>query len=90
MADMNTYLRLMVEGSASDVFLTKGAPPSIKIDGVVNPLVAPKLMVGEVKEMDERIMTAAKKTIRVDHGKQFFMGLQRLGALSYKRVSPTR
>lgn len=59
MTDMNTYLRLMVEKSASDLFLTTGAPSSIKIDGVVHPIVAPKLNVGEVKEMADRIMTAA-------------------------------
>lgn len=61
MVDMNTYLRLMVERSASDLFLTTGAPPSIKIDGVVHPLDAPKLQVGEVKEMAERIMTATQR-----------------------------
>jgi twitching motility protein PilU len=61
MTDMNTYLRLMLERSASDLFLTTGAPPSIKIDGIVHPLDAPKLNVGEVKEMAEHIMTAAQR-----------------------------
>lgn len=61
MTDMNAYLRLMVERSASDLFLTTGAPPSIKIDGVVHPLEAPKLQVGEVAEMADRIMTAAQR-----------------------------
>ena len=61
MTDMNAYLRLMVSRSASDLFLTTGAPPSIKIDGIVHALDAPKLQVGEVKEMAERIMTAAQR-----------------------------
>ncbi|CAN5894407.1 PilT/PilU family type 4a pilus ATPase [soil metagenome] len=61
MTDMNAYLKLMVERSASDLFLTTGAPPSIKIDGVVHALDAPKLAVGEVKDMAERIMTAQQR-----------------------------
>lgn len=61
MTDMNAYLRLMLERSASDLFLTTGAPPSIKVDGVVQALDEPKLVVGEVREMAERIMTAAQK-----------------------------
>lgn len=61
MTDMNAYLELMVERSASDLFLTTGAPPSIKVDGVVHALDAPKLQVGEVKEIAERIMTAQQR-----------------------------
>lgn len=61
MTDMNAYLKLMLDKSASDLFLTTGAPPSIKVDGVVHALDAPKLMVGEVKEMAERIMTAQQR-----------------------------
>lgn len=61
MTDMNAYLKMMVDRSASDLFLTTGAPPSIKVDGVVYALDAPKLQVGEVKEIAERIMTAQQR-----------------------------
>ncbi|AZP11488.1 PilT/PilU family type 4a pilus ATPase [Undibacterium parvum] len=61
MTDMNTYLKLMVERSASDLFLTTGAPPSIKVDGEIFALNVPKLVVGEVKEIAERIMTAEQR-----------------------------
>ncbi|WP_295759898.1 PilT/PilU family type 4a pilus ATPase [Undibacterium sp.] len=61
MTDMNTYLKLMVERSASDLFLTTGAPPCIKVDGEIFALNVPKLVVGEVKEIAERIMTAEQR-----------------------------
>lgn len=61
MTDMNAYLKLMVDRSASDLFLTTGAAPSIKVDGVVYALDAPKLAVGEVKDIAERIMTAQQR-----------------------------
>ena len=83
MADMNTYLGLMVERSASDLFFTTGAPPSKKIDGVVHPLVAPKQMVGEVKEMAECIMTAAQKKFETTMESNFSWACKDFGALSY-------
>lgn len=61
MTDMNTYLKLMVDRSASDLFLTTGAPPSIKVDGEIFALNVPKLAVGEVKEIAERIMTSEQR-----------------------------
>jgi twitching motility protein PilU len=61
MTDMNAYLKLMVDQSASDLFLTTGAAPSIKVDGVVHALDVPKLAVGEVKEIAERIMTTQQR-----------------------------
>ncbi len=61
MTDMNAYLKLMVDHSASDLFLTTGAAPCIKVDGVVQALDVPKLAVGEVKEIAERIMTTQQR-----------------------------
>jgi twitching motility protein PilU len=51
----------MVDKSASDLFLTTGAPPSMKIDGVVSPLPLPKLTVGKVQQMAESIMSPRQK-----------------------------
>lgn len=61
MTDINTYLQIMKERQASDLFLTTGAPPSIKVDGTVVPLNMPKLEVGQVKEMAAGIMSEAQR-----------------------------
>lgn len=61
MDNLNTLLKLMVDNSASDLFLTTGAPPSMKIDGVVRPLQLPKLAVGQVQQMAESIMSPQQK-----------------------------
>ncbi len=63
MATLQAYLKLMVEKSASDLFLTTGAPPSMKVDGVVHPLALPKLAVGEVQQMAFSIMSDAQKAV---------------------------
>ncbi len=61
MTDMHAYLKLMTQFHASDLFLTTGAPPSMKVDGVVHALKAPKLTVGEVRDMANSMMTEAQK-----------------------------
>ena len=40
MIDVITYLKLMADRRASDLFLTTGAPPSIKVDGLLHILKA--------------------------------------------------
>lgn len=61
MTDINAYLRLMKERHASDLFLTTGAPPSIKMNGLVQALNAPRLEVGEVQAIANGVMTDAQK-----------------------------
>ncbi|MCW8886842.1 MAG: type IV pili twitching motility protein PilT, partial [Motiliproteus sp.] len=36
--DFTQLLKVMVERDASDLFITAGAQPSIKVDGTVKPL----------------------------------------------------
>jgi len=61
MTDIDAYLQLMKDRHASDLFLTTGAPPSIKVEGEVLALDAPKLPVGAVRAMAESVMTPAQK-----------------------------
>ena len=49
--DLNALLRRMVECNASDLFLTTGAPPQVKVDGKVQPLPMPPLQVGQVQSL---------------------------------------
>ncbi|MBS4026202.1 MAG: type IV pilus twitching motility protein PilT [Clostridia bacterium] len=51
MFEFNELLKLAVEKDASDIFITVGIPPTLKIDGVLLPLDQPKL----TQEDTERI-----------------------------------
>jgi twitching motility protein PilU len=57
MTDIHSLLKLMVDKSASDLFLTCGTPPHLKIEGVTHPVKSPPLKPGEVKMMAHSIMT---------------------------------
>jgi twitching motility protein PilU len=49
-------LRAMVEAEASDLFLSVGAPPSLKLHGSVHPLPLAPMRAGQVKELAYSIM----------------------------------
>ena len=51
MSGLDPYLKLMAEKEASDLFFTTGAPPSIKIQGVIRPVSKAKLEPGMTKKL---------------------------------------
>jgi twitching motility protein PilU len=57
MTDIHALLTLMVSKGASDLFLTHGAAPHIKIEGFTHPVNAPPFKSGEVKQLAHSIMT---------------------------------
>ena len=50
-------LKAMVDHNASDLFLSVGAPPNIKIEGMTSAVHAAPLVPGQVKELAYSIMT---------------------------------
>jgi len=54
----NNLLKMMIEKEGSDLFLTTGAPPSMKAFGRLSPLVDKKLPEGMVKKIAYQIMNA--------------------------------
>jgi twitching motility protein PilU len=54
----NDLLRMMIEKDGSDLFLTTGAPPSMKAYGKLVPLIDKKLPEGMVKKIAYQIMNA--------------------------------
>ena len=54
--EFNDYLKVMVMKDASDLYLTTGAPPSVKIQGVLTPLENKPIAPGLVKEIAYKIM----------------------------------
>jgi twitching motility protein PilU len=57
MIEMHALLNLMVAKGASDLFLTVGTAPHIKIEGVTHAVKLPPMKAGEVKQMAYSIMT---------------------------------
>lgn len=53
----NDLLRMMIEKDGSDLFLTTGAPPSMKAQGKLIPLIDKKLPEGMVKKIACQIMS---------------------------------
>ncbi len=58
--DISPYLRFVVQTRASDLFLTVGAPPSVKIEGVMQPMKLPPLSTGAVKALAYSVMRPAQ------------------------------
>lgn len=53
----NDLLKMMIEKDGSDLFLTTGAPPSMKAFGKLSPLMDKKLPEGVVKKIAYQIMS---------------------------------
>ncbi len=49
--DLFALLRAMVQHGASDLFLSVGGPPNLKIEGLTRPLKSAPLAAGEVREL---------------------------------------
>jgi twitching motility protein PilU len=54
--EFKDYLKIMVMKDASDLYLTTGAPPSAKIDGVIRPIEKASLPAGKVREIADSVM----------------------------------
>ncbi len=59
--DFNELIHLMVKKKASDLFITAGATPSLKIDGVIKPVAKNKLTDKLSREMVLSVMTPAQR-----------------------------
>lgn len=61
MATLYELLELMVKSNASDLHITTGSPPRIRVDGKLIPLNMPPLSATETKELCYSILTDAQK-----------------------------
>lgn len=61
MNDLHQLMHLMAEQSASDLFLSCGTTPHIKIDGVTHPVKTSPLQPGEARQMAYSVMTDRQK-----------------------------
>src|SRR5690554_2500780 len=63
MAGIHDFLKTMVESGASDLHITTGLPPQIRIDGAMRALDYPKLMPNDTKQLCYSILTDAQKRV---------------------------
>lgn len=56
-AALEPYLKLMAEKGASDLFFTTGAPPSVKIQGMLKPVTKNRLEPGMTKKLAYSILS---------------------------------
>ena len=60
--EFNDLLRLMVEKNASDLFVTAGVAPSMKINGKIIPVTKTALTGEIVAQLISSVMTEKQKT----------------------------
>jgi twitching motility protein PilT len=61
MANMHQLLKAMIEKGASDLHVTTGTPPQLRIDGRLHPLKMPPLAPQETKQLCYSVLTDAQK-----------------------------
>jgi twitching motility protein PilU len=59
--DMRALLEMMVGRQASDLFITAGMPPSLKIDGSIGPVDSEALSAEQARKMVHSVMTEAQR-----------------------------
>ena len=61
MANMHQLLKTMIEKGASDLHITTGTPPQLRIDGKLHPLKMPPMSPQETKQICYSVLTDAQK-----------------------------
>ena len=61
MANMHQLLKAMVEKGASDLHITTGTPPQLRIDGKLHPLRMPPFTAPETKQLCYSVLTDDEK-----------------------------
>ncbi|MBW2295505.1 MAG: type IV pili twitching motility protein PilT, partial [Deltaproteobacteria bacterium] len=61
MANMHQLLKAMIEKGASDLHLTTGTPPQLRIDGKLHALKMPPLSPQDTKQLCYSVLTDAQK-----------------------------
>jgi twitching motility protein PilT len=61
LANMHQLLKAMIEKGASDLHITTGSPPQLRIDGKLCPLKMPPLSPQETKQLCYSVLTDAQK-----------------------------
>ena len=78
--DFTSFLKLMVQKRASDLFITAGIPPSMKVNGRVAPITQTPLTPQQSRDMVLNVMTPSQREeFEKTHECQFAISLQGVG-----------
>ncbi|MGN2244609.1 PilT/PilU family type 4a pilus ATPase [Frateuria soli] len=78
--DFTSFLKLMVHKKASDLFVTAGVAPSMKLQGRIVPITQSPLSVQQARDMVLNIMTPAQREeFEKTHECQFAISAQGVG-----------
>jgi len=61
MANLHQLLKVMIEKGATDLHITTGTPPQLRVDGSLVPLKSPPLTAPETKQLCYSILTDSQK-----------------------------
>ena len=79
-ADFTSFLKLMVHKKASDLFITAGVPPSMKVNGRVMPITEAPLTPQQSRDMVLNVMTPSQREeFEKTHECQFAISLSGVG-----------
>ena len=78
--DFTSFLKLMVHKKASDLFITTGVPPSLKVQGRIVPVTQSPLSVQQSRDMVLNVMTPGQREeFEKTHECQFAISAQGVG-----------
>jgi twitching motility protein PilU len=78
--DFTSFLKLMVHKKASDLFITAGVPPSMKVQGRIVPITQSPLSAQQSRDMVINIMTPGQREeFEKTHECQFAISAQGVG-----------
>jgi len=78
--DFTSFLKLMVHKKASDLFITAGVPPSMKVQGRVVPITQSPLSAQQSRDMVINVMTPSQREeFEKTHECQFAISAQGVG-----------
>lgn len=78
--DFTSFLKLMAHKKASDLFITAGVPPSMKLNGVVSPITQNQLTAQQSRDMVLNVMSPAQREeFEKTHECNFAIGVSGIG-----------
>ena len=78
--DFTSFLKLMVHKKASDLFITAGVAPSMKVHGRISPITQNALTPQQARDMVLNVMTPSQREeFEKTHECQFAISLQGVG-----------
>jgi twitching motility protein PilU len=78
--DFSSFLKLMVHKKASDLFITAGIPPSMKVNGRIQPITQSQLSPQQSRDMVLNVMTPTQREeFEKTHECNFAISMQGVG-----------